>query len=314
MNELHAVGRAGFGAQDMVAPLRRVVMRRPGVDLLSADMAVWHYAGPLDGAAIESQYAAFADLIAASGAEILWLDGASDGLADAVFTHDPSLVTARGAVLLRMGKTLRRPEVTLHEAFYVAAGIPVLGRIEAPGLVEGGDCVWLDDTTLIVGRGFRTNQAGVDQLTGLLAPLGVKVCGFDLPTGAGAEACLHLMSLISLLDHDLALIHRPLLPAPLYQLLRDRGVALVEAPDDEFAASNGLCLNVLALAPRRGVMIDGFGGTRSRLEDAGCRVETFPGDALCIPCEGGPTCLTRPVLRGGRAGVSGPVPCKRDMP
>ncbi|MCP4327522.1 MAG: amidinotransferase [Alphaproteobacteria bacterium] len=287
----------GYGAQDMVAPLRRVIMHRPNSAMTGADPAIWHYAAALDGAALAAQYEAFAALVAATGAEILWTDDAGDGLADAVFTHDPSLVTAAGAVLLNMGKALRQPEVALHDRTYRRHGIPILGRIADPGRVEGGDCVWLDRDTLTVGRGFRTNQAGIDQLAALLEPLGVEVVAFDLPMWEGEAACLHLMSLISLLDQDLALIYRPLLPVALYQLLIARGVTPVEAPVDEFAATKGLCLNILAVAPRHGVMIDGAPETVRRLVDAGCRIDTFPGDAICIPCEGGPTCMTRPVLR-----------------
>jgi dimethylargininase len=214
-----------------------------------------------------------------------------------MFTHDPSLVTDKGAVILRMGKPGRMAEPDLHEVAYKAAGVPILGRIEAPGCVEGGDCVWVDATTLAVGRGVRTNQAGIEQLGKILAPLGVSVLGFDLPLGNGADACLHLMSVISPLDDKLALVYAPMLPVAFWQLLKDRGYTLVEAPDDEFAASNGLNLNVLALSPGEVVMVDGFPKTRALMEQAGCKVTSFNADALCIPCEGGPTCLTRPVWR-----------------
>ena len=205
--------------------------------------------------------------------------------------------TDRGAVILSMGKALRGPEPALHEACYRKLGIAVLGRIEAPGQVEGGDCVWLDRATLAVGRGVRTNEAGIRQLAALLEPLGVAVHGFDLPLWHGEEACLHLMSVISPLADDLALVHAPLLPAPFWQMLRARGVMLVEGDPDEFAASTGLSLNVLATAPRAAIAVAGFPRTKAAMERAGCRVDTFEADALCIACEGGPTCLTRPILR-----------------
>jgi dimethylargininase len=144
---------------------------------------------------------------------------------------------------------------------------------------------------------IRTNQAGIEQLGKILAPLGVSVLGFDLPLGNGADACLHLMSVISPLDDKLVLVYAPMLPVAFWQLLKDRGYTLVEAPDDEFAASNGLNLNVLALSPGEVVMVDGFPKTRALMEQAGCKVTSFNADALCIPCEGGPTCLTRPVWR-----------------
>jgi N-dimethylarginine dimethylaminohydrolase len=197
-----------------------------------------------------------------------------------------------------MGKALRRGEPSLHEAAYERLGIPIVGRIEQPGQVEGGDCVWVDGNTLAIGRGVRTNQAGIEQMTDMLAPLGVQVLGFDLPLWMGEEACLHLMSVVSPLAEDLALVHSPLLPAAFYQLLKARGIRLVEGDGGEFAASNGLSLNVLPTSPRQVIAVAGFPRTAAAMEAAGCTVTTFQADALCIACEGGPTCLTRPILRG----------------
>lgn len=286
-----------FGSQEMSAPLQRVLMRRPGPSLINADPARWHYGPTFDGAKAVEQYGDFARLVERSGAEIIWLDDQGDGLADAMFTHDPSLMSDHGAIILRMGKPLRAAEPALHERAYAERQIPILGRIEAPGTVEGGDCVWLDARTLVVGRGVRTNQAGIDQLGALLAPHGIAVLGFDLPLWQGEDACLHLMSVISPLADDLALVFAPLLPAALYQLLKTRGIRLIEAPVDEFHASNGLSLNVLPTSPGKVIMVEGFPATKAAMEAAGCTVSTFAADALCIACEGGPTCLTRPVLR-----------------
>ena len=286
-----------YGSQAMSAPLARVLMRRPGKSLIAANAGEWHYGPTFDGAKAVEQHRQFTRLVEKSGTEILWIEDDGDGLADSMFTHDPSLMTDQGAVILRMGKTLRVPEGALHEEAYRQAGIPVLGRIEAPGTVEGGDCVWVDKTTLAVGRGIRSNQAGIEQLAAILKPLGVSVLGFDLPLWQGEEACLHLMSVISPLADDLALVHAPLLPASFYLLLKERGIKLIVAPAEEFAASNGLNLNVLPTSPGKVIMVDGFPLTKAAMEAAGCEVETFPADALCIACEGGPTCLTRPVLR-----------------
>lgn len=292
----------GHGVASTSARLRRVAMRRPGA-ILTADPARWHYAHPIDADALTRQYDAFASLVEASGAEIVWLptegdDGGSDDLADSVFTYDPSFVVPGGAVVLRPGKDLRAGEADLHARFYADHDIPVLGRIEAPGTVEGGDCFWLDATTLAVGRGFRTNQAGIEQLADIVRPVGVTLRVYDLPYHLGPEACLHLMSVVSVLDDDLALVHPPLLPTALFQDMVDLGYELVVAPPDEFDASLGLNLNVLATGPREVIAVDGFPGTVQRMRDAGCTVATFAGDQLCIPCEGGPTCLTRPLLRG----------------
>lgn len=285
-----------FGGSSNVAPLRRVAMRRPGA-ILTADHKRWHYTKPLDPDALAEQYEVFVQLVEQSGAEILWLDDADDDLADSVFTYDPSFAVPGGAVVLRPGKPLRAREADVHAAFYDVVGVPVLGRIEGPGVFEGGDCFWLDASTLAVGRGFRTNQAGIDQMARIVAPLGVAIEVYDLPYHLGPEACLHLMSVVSVLDDDLALVHPPLMPTALYQRMADLGYTLLEAPADEFDASLGLNLNVLATAPRKVIAIDGFDGTLALMRDAGCEVTTFPGDELCIPCEGGPTCLTRPLLR-----------------
>jgi dimethylargininase len=286
-----------FGSQAMASRLTRVLMRRPGKSLIAADAAKWHYGPTFDGARAVAQYGEFARLVERSGAEILWIEDEGDGLADSMFTHDPSLMTDKGAIILRMGKALRVPEGKLHEEAYAKAGIPILGRIEAPGTIEGGDCVWVDSKTLAIGRGVRSNQAGIEQMQAILAPLGVTVLGYDLPLWQGEEACLHLMSVISPLADDLALVHAPLLPATFYLLLKERGIRMIVAPPEEFAASSGLNLNVLPVAPKKLIMIDGFPLTRAAMEAAGCSVETFAADALCIACEGGPTCLTRPVLR-----------------
>lgn len=288
----------GYGAQSMAAPLRLTLMRRASSAMRGADAARWHYGPGFDDARAAAQHDHLAELVAARGARIEWLDDAEDGLADFVFTHDPSLVTSHGAILLSMGKALRKPEPGLHEAAYRRLGIPILGRVEEPGTVEGGDCVWVDRSTLAIGRGVRTNEAGIRQVAALLEPLGISVHGFDLPLWQGEEACLHLMSVISPLADDLALVYSPLLPAAFYQMLKARGIRLVEGDAEEFAASNGLSLNVLPTSPHEVIAVAGFPKTQAAMEAAGCSVTVFEADALCIACEGGPTCLTRPVLRG----------------
>jgi len=287
-----------FGAQSMTAPLKRVLMRRAASAMQGADPRKWHYGPSFDAERAARQHDAFAELVAASGAELEWLPDGADGLADSVFTHDPSLVTEAGAVILRMGKTLRSPEPALHETAYARMGVPVIGRIAAPGTAEGGDCLFVDRHTLAVGRGVRTNEDGISQLRAILEPQGIEVLAYDLPLWQGEEACLHLMSVVSPLGDDLALVFAPLLPFGFYRLLKDRGIRLLEAPAAEFHASNGLNLNVLATAPGEVIAVDGLPQTKALMEATGCRVQTFAADALCIACEGGPTCLTRPVWRG----------------
>ena len=284
------------GVDSMTGQLARVAMRRPGA-ILTADHGRWHYAKPINAAGLTAQYEAFVALVEASGAEIVWMPEADDDLADSIFTYDPSFVVPGGAVIASPGKPLRCGETELHRSFYESIGVPVLGTIEAPGLFEGGDCFFIDDSTLAVGRGFRTNQAGIDQLVAIVEPLGISVEVFDLPYLHGPEACLHLLSVISPLDDDLALVHEPLMPTALWQTLHDRGWTLLAAPPAEFEASLGLNLNVLATAPRQVIAIEGFDGTLALMRDADCEVQTFAADELCIPCEGGPTCMTRPLLR-----------------
>lgn len=286
-----------FGAEDRSLPLARVIMRAPGPAMARADPAAWHYGPGFDPARAEEQHAQLARIVAASGAQVHWLPSGDDGLSDAVFVQDPSFVTRHGAVVLNMGKRLRRGETDLHAAFYGELGVPVIGQLSGDATVESGDCVWIDPQVLAIGRGARSNQAGIDAVTAILKPHGIAVVAYDLPWWTGPEACLHLMSLISPLAPKMALIHAPLMPYALWADLTARGWTLLHAPEDEFAASNGLSLNVLMLKPRDVVMVDGFPRTRALMESAGCRVQVFQGDALCIACEGGPTCLTRPVLR-----------------
>lgn len=286
----------------MSAPLRKVAMRRPGA-ILSADSARWHYGSDINAEALRAQYQSFVDLIEESGAEIVWLDdpsehGIDDDLADSVFTYDPSLITDAGAVLLRLGKPLRVAETELHRKLYQRESVPILGEITAPGTIEGGDCFFLNSSTLAVGRGFRTNQSGIDQLAALVEPHGIQVESYDLPYFSGPEACVHLMSLVSPLADDLAIVYAPLFPTSLYQRMTEMGYTLLHAPADEFDATGGLNLNVLATSPRQVIAMDGFPKTASLMTEAGCRVSLFDADELCLPCEGGPTCLTRPLARG----------------
>lgn len=287
---------AEFGVDSMVAPLRRVALRRPGA-ILDADPSTWHYAKPIDPAALTRQFETFAALLEAEGATVHWFDDVDDGLADSVFTYDPSFTIPAGAVILRPGKSLRLDEADLHRRFYEGL-MPIVGAIEAPGTVEGGDCFWLDESTIAVGRGYRTNQAGIEQLAAIVAPYGIGVEAFDMPYFHGPEACLHLLSVVNPLDVDLALVYAPLVPVALYERMRDAGYELLHVPEDEFEASAGLNLNVLATAPRRGLAIAGYPRTAALMEAAGCEVVTFEADELCLPCEGGPTCLTRPLHRG----------------
>ena len=205
------------------------------------------------------------------------------------------LITDRGAVIFQTGKIARRGEGPAFADALRSWSVPILGFIDDAATAEAGDMVWLDHDTLLVGRGFRTNAAGIQQLSDLLSPLGVNVIPVELPYWNGPADVLHLMSFISLLDHDLAVIYRRMLPVPLFELLTERGVQLVDVPEEEY---DSLGCNVLATAPRNVIMVRGNPVTRSRLESAGCKVSEFDGSEICLPGAGGPTCLTRPLLRG----------------
>ena len=286
-----------YSVSSMTTTLRRVALRQPAPALLQADPAVWHYGPTFDPARVSGEHEAFARLLDAAGVEIVWLDGDDWGIADAVFTYDASLVTPAGAILMNPGKKLRQGEQLLHRQLYQQQGIPIIGAITYPGNAEAGDTLWLDDHEIAIGRGFRTNAAGVAQLEMIFQDIGIRSHVFDLPVYQGKAACLHLMSLISLVDTKTALVCKPLLPVALWQLLTEKEFTLLEAPYEEFVSSGTLSTNVLAVAPGHCIMIAGLPQTRAVLERAGIEVQLFQGDSLCIGCEGGPTCLTRPLLR-----------------
>jgi dimethylargininase len=297
-----ATGRA-WGGQSMVAPLRRVLVRKPAPPAVEDEFTRFGYPRAVDHDRTQTEHEMFRALLAESGAEVVTAGPDEAGLLDAIFTYDPSLMTDAGAVLLRPGKELRLPEVDLAEQTYRELGIPVMGRIEAPGTVEGGDTLWLDERTLAVGRGYRTNGEGIRQLAALLAPHGIEVMTVDLPHWRGPDECLHLMSFISPVADRLAVVYLPLMSVPFVQELQRRDWSFIEVPDEEFETHG---CNVLALAPMRVLVCDGSPVTRDRLRAAGCEVVTYVGDELSHNRAGGPTCLTRPILRAAdaRTGIS----------
>ena len=241
----------------------------------------------------DEEHAALRAILEDAGAEVVIGTTAVDGDPDAIYAYDPVLVSDRGVIALRPGKAKRREEPAAVAADLESEGCRVIGALEAPATAEGGDMFWLDDRTLLVGRGYRTNDAGIEQIAALLGPE-VDVRWFDLPHARGPEACLHLMSFISPLDRDLAVVRLPMMPVRLVELLRDRRVELIEVPDDELDSQGP---NVLALAPRVGLALDGNPETRRRMEAAGVDVRTFIGDEISRKGDGGPTCLTRPLDR-----------------
>lgn len=283
-----------YGGQTMWGQLRRVVVRRPDAAFGAADPTVWHYTSRPDLSAALDEHAALVSILSARGGEVILHDEPLPDHADAIFCHDPALITDAGAILLRMGKPLRRGEEEALGATLTKAGVPILARLDGSALAEGGDLLWIDEATLAVGIGFRTNREGARQIKSALGAA-VDVVPVELPYYTGPEACLHLMSLISMVDADLAVGYPALMPVPFVQLLEGRGVRLIDVPEGEF---HTMATNVLALAPRECLMLEGNPVTRTRLEAAGCRVAVYRGAELSLKAEGGPTCLTRPVLRG----------------
>ena len=286
-------GRA-WGGQSMVAPLKRVLVRQPAPPATGGEYPQFGYPRAVDHARTTREHDAFRALLAEAGAEVLSAGPDEAGLLDAIFAYDPSLMTDAGAVLLRPGKELRLPEVDLAAQTYAELGIPVIGRIEPPGTVEGGDTLWLDERTLAVGRGYRTNGEGIRQLSALLRPHGIETMTVDLPHWRGADECLHLMSFISPVADRLAVVYLPLMSVSFVQELQRRGWSFIEVPDEEFETHG---CNVLALAPLRLLVCAGSPVTQARLEAAGCEVMAYTGDELSHNRAGGPTCLTRPIWR-----------------
>jgi N-dimethylarginine dimethylaminohydrolase len=283
-----------FGGQSMVAPLQTVVVRRPDKAFGDADPERWHYSDQPYLPLAQEEHDALVNTLLASGVEVVYHDAALPDHADAIFVQDPMIMSDQGAIILRMGKPLRAGEEEAMSATLSRMGVPVHYRLNGEATAEGGDTLWLDDRTLCVGQGYRTNAAGIAQLQQALAGSNVAVVPVHLPHFQGPAACLHLTSMISLLDADLAVVYRPLLAVPFLQMLQERGVQLIDVSDEEFAT---LGTNVLALAPRHCLILDHNHETRRALEAAGCRVEVYRGDELSLKAEGGPTCLTRPILR-----------------
>jgi len=281
-----------YGAQSMTAPLREVVVKRPGPAFGSAfDDPAHGFLHPVDLDTARREHDAFVEVLAGLGPTVHVLD-AETGSPDLVYTFDPLLVGDRGAIPLRPGKPNRLPEPAVLEAWTIAAGIPTAGRIEAPGTVEGGDTFWLRRDLLVVGRTLRTNDAGARQLAAIV---GGEHRIVDVPYWHGPAELIHLLSVISPVADDLAVVYLPLLPVGLWELLGDLGVHLIEVPDEEF---DTLGCNVLAVRPGVVIVADGNPATRRALEAHGCEVRAYAATEIGINGSGGPTCMTRPILRG----------------
>jgi dimethylargininase len=281
-----------FGAQSMTSPLREVLVKRPGPAFGRAFEDPAHgFLSPVDLEVAQREHDVFVDVLAGLGPNVHVLEPEPESDPDLVYTFDPLLVTNAGAIPLRPGKPNRADEPRILQEWMSAAGIPIVGSIEAPGTIEGGDTFWLRPDLFCIGRTLRTNGSGVDQLARLV---GGDVRVFDVPYWKGPAELIHLMSVISPVADDLAVVYLPLLPVGLWELLGDLDIRLVEVPDDEFPT---LGCNVLAVRPGVVILAEGNPVTAAALAAAGCEVHTYPATQVGINGSGGPTCMTRPVLR-----------------
>lgn len=281
---------SGYGSQAMWGDLERVLVRPPlAADTGHVERYAWR--GVPDAAAAAAEHEELRGLLTAAGAEVI-VSEHDPGNPDAIYVYDPVLVGGEGAALLRPGKEGRLGEPASIAPSLEAAGVPIASRMDAPATAEGGDTIWLDHDTLLVGHGYRTGTAGIAALRSAFPA--VEVIVLDLPHWVGASEVMHLMSLISPLDRDLALVYPRIAPVRLMELLAERGIEVVAVPDEEFESMGS---NVLALGPRRALALEGNDETRRRMEKAGVDVVTYRGDHISRLGDGGPTCLTRPLLR-----------------
>jgi dimethylargininase len=273
--------------------VQRIYLRPPHADALAHWEAYGWHAAP-DAEATSAEHAALVDTLRNHVDDVIVGTTPVPDDPDAVYAYDPALVTDAGVLPLLPGKEGRRAEPTVVAAELAAAGVPILAPLTPPATAEGGDMLFLDERTLLVGIGYRTNEVAVEQLRPRLAAEGVAIQTFDLPHYRGPGQCLHLMSFISMLDADLAVVFLPMVPVRLVQQLEARGVALVEVPDEEFESMGP---NVLALGPRKALALAGNPITLERMRAVGVEVLTYEGAHISRNGDGGPTCLTRPLVR-----------------
>ena len=261
---------------------------------IAAQWASLNFTAAPDLARAIDEYEQFVELLKSTGTTVTRLPRDAGTTLDSIYARDASIVSPRGVILGNMGKQSRSSEPSAQEeAVRLLRTFAVCGRIESPGSLEGGDVVWIDAKTMIVGRGYRTNAEGIRQVRSMLGT-DVEVVDVPLPHWRGPGDVMHLMSLLSPVDHDLAVVYSRLLPVPFREWLLGRGFSLVEVPDEEF---DTMGTNVLALSPRRCVMLASSPRTRAALERAGCEVLEYRGDEISVKGAGGPTCLTRPLAR-----------------
>ena len=288
-----------YSCHNMVNPIKKIILKHPkdafkDQDTINKQFSRLNYfEAPNFNRAI-SDYDKFVSLLISFDIELHFLPKDNSTSIDSIYTHDPCVVSNNGVILCNMGKKARLAEPNTMEDYFKSIQMPILGRIKAPGTLEGGDVVWIDEKTIAVGEGYRTNKEGIKQLKHLLSDQVENVISVPIPHWSGPEDCLHLMSNISPIDHNIFLVYSRLLPVPFRKYLLDRNIELIDVPDEEYESMG---CNVLAVAPRKVIMINGNLITKQLLEKKDIEVYTYDGAEISIKGAGGPTCLTRPFLR-----------------
>ncbi len=284
----------------MYSPLKHVIMKHPrdafkSQDHLSKNWKTFNYLREPNFDEALNEFSELVNILEQQGTQIDYLPSSDTVGLDSIYAHDPVKFTPAGALILKSGKKLRQPEANVFKEFLTERGIPIIGELVGDAVSDAGDIVWLDDRTLLVGRGYRTNDEAIRQLKEMTADLVDEFIVVQLPHDQGEEECLHLMSFLSVVDNDLAVVHSPLMPVFLRQLLLQKGFQLIEVPKKEY---DTLGCNVLAIAPRVCVLTNENASTIQQLKDAGATVHVYKGQEISLLGTGGPTCLTCPVVRG----------------
>jgi len=283
----------------MVDPIKKILLKHPKSAFINQKTINEQYLklnyleAPNFNKAI-LDYENFVSLLKSFDIELHYLPEDKSTSLDSIYTHDPCVISNNGVIICNMGKKSRLPESNNIEKFFNSIQIPILGKIKTPGILEGGDVVWIDNKTIAVGEGYRTNREGIEQLRYLLSDQVETVISVPMPHWNGPQDCLHLMSNLSPIDHNLYLVYSRLLPVSFRKYLLDQNIELIDVPDEEYESMG---CNVLAVAPRKVIMISGNSKTKQLLEKNNVEVYTYDGTEISIKGAGGPTCLTRPFLR-----------------
>jgi len=288
-----------YGSQSMVNQIKSILIKHPkdafvNQEKLNLEYEKFNFIGCPDYNKVLKEYKVFEDIIKEHISDVYYLPKDDNTGLDSIYTHDTAKITSRGAIYFPMGKRLRKGEPNATQNFLESIDIPTLGYIEGKGKMEGGDVVWIDNETVAIGRGYRTNDEGISQFKELVKDFVKRVIVVPLPHAEGPDECLHLMSIISMVDDDLAVVYSKYMPVFFRDYLINKGIKLIEVDDKEYEY---LGSNVLALAPRKCLMLKGNPITKKKLIDAGAEVFEYEGYDLSYRGTGGPTCLTMPLYR-----------------